>query len=117
MKEELPGIFNVRERQSAEVAFNGFATNAEQRDTESVDASENDQSYTDLLIKATAIRNTFRESVYISESGDKIFHDMIKVFKKKRFANRFIDIDFLWEDAIGDGVTKDAFSLLRVPNL
>ena len=89
---EMPEPIQMME--SPTVSFKGFAL-----------ASQN---YLDDL-RADAEKK-FHGSLVLDVDRDNIYNDMIRHFKRRSVLTSKIQIVFKGEDAVGDGVSKDAFS-------
>jgi len=111
------GILNLKECEKqinlsvdGEVGFGGFAPIGSESSVKALD-DDSEESYIKLSEILRKSRELLKETVFVTVHRDAIFEDMIKSFKRKRYAGKNIMIDFVDEDAGGDGVTKDAFSL------
>lgn len=106
------GIFNLNEKSEAiplspegEVAFSGFATrNIKHTIINTDDLYEQGQ---EIRIKEL---DKLKELISVTVSRETVYPDMIALFSKRNVSTHKLSICFQGESAVGDGVTRDAFS-------
>jgi len=69
----------------------------------------------DAYDQMVSIRLEYKEKLMkntntISVSQENIFDDLIKAYKKRGVSSKELRITFIDEDAVGDGVTRDAYA-------
>ena len=106
----IEGVFNMKKVEEpvnmsshGEVAFDEFATShSKDSQTGYAEMSSLRESY-----KAELVSHG-KNSVLVKR--DNIYEDMISLYKRRGISNKDIQILFVNEDAVGDGVTRDAFA-------
>ena len=83
-----------------EISFQGFGNSKESLD----------EPYFDLQgLRVGEKEKYIREQISVIKRDD-IYESMINLYKKRNVKNSKISLRFEGEDAVGDGVTRDAFS-------
>lgn len=78
-------------------------------DDEAIDVGE--QYYSDFqIIREQEFQKLNETALYAEVSRENIFEDMINLYKKRNTVLHKVNLSFKNEEAVGDGITKDAFS-------
>ena len=117
------GVYNMRECEqpvamtyNGTVAFAGFGVNNNNSSNESIDLEPlelPDENYALLQnARLVAVQSALTDDQTIVVNRDNIYWDMINYFSTNDFdSKRKVHIRFSNEDAVGDGVTRDALTL------
>ena len=126
------GVFNMKERENpivmspeGEVAFLGYKNQDEsalQQKSSTPILAENIKSHSSDLNSATEAYRLLQDKreieaaklnnivINVEVSRDSVYKDLLKIYKKRNVTSHKLHITFKGEDAVEDGVARDAYS-------